>query len=90
MIFRHTILYVVGVPATLAFNEAAFDLTRALLHDSNDFAELATGETKPAFCSTRLLEQMGKTVSGRGPDAPRQPNRAFSAAPTAPKSICPV
>lgn len=70
MIFRYTILYVEDVPATLGFYEQAFGLTRAFVHETNDFAELATGETRLAFCSTRLLEQMGKKVSGRAPDVP--------------------
>lgn len=70
MIFRYTILYVDDVPATLGFYEQAFGLTRAFLHESNDFGELATGETKLAFCSVALLRQMGKTVSARAPDVP--------------------
>lgn len=70
MIFRYTILYVEDVPATLAFYEQAFGLTRSFLHDAGDFGELATGETKLAFCSVALLRQMGKTVSAKAPDIP--------------------
>lgn len=60
MILRYTILYVDDVPATLAFYEQAFDLKRGFLHESGDYGELVTGETKLAFSSTTLMRQLGK------------------------------
>lgn len=60
MQFAYTILYVHDVTASLAFYEAAFGWPRQLLHESGDWGELATGSTTLAFCSRRLLEQMGK------------------------------
>lgn len=61
MIFRYTILYVEDVPATLAFFERAFDVPRGFLHESGDYAELATGATKLAFSSVALMRQLGKS-----------------------------
>ena len=49
MIFRYTILYVDDVPATLDFFERAFGLQRGFLHESGDYGELTTGDTKLAF-----------------------------------------
>jgi catechol 2,3-dioxygenase-like lactoylglutathione lyase family enzyme len=63
MILRYCILYVADVPATLAFYEAAFGLSTGFLHESNDYAEMATGQTKLAFSSHALMDQLGKTVS---------------------------
>ncbi|RGP38278.1 VOC family protein [Pseudotabrizicola alkalilacus] len=61
MILRYTIFYVADVAATLDFYERAFDLQRAFLHDSGDYGELATGETKLAFSSLTLMRQLGKS-----------------------------
>lgn len=52
----YTIVYVPDVPASLAFFENAFGLTRKFLHESNDYGELATGETTLAFASLALGE----------------------------------
>lgn len=57
----YTILYVADVAKSLAFYGAAFGLKTRFLHESGDFGELATGETTLAFCSRRLLVELGKT-----------------------------
>lgn len=70
MILRYTILYVDDVAATLDFYERAFALARAFLHESGDYGELSTGETKLAFSSTSLMNQLGKTPGRPAPEAP--------------------
>ena len=70
MILRYTILYVADVAATLAFYERAFALKRLFLHESGDYGELATGETKLAFSSVALMTQLGKTPSKPSAEAP--------------------
>lgn len=70
MIFRYTILYVDDVPATMDFYERAFALTRGFLHDSGDYGELATGETRLAFSSRSLMRQLGKTPATADAKAP--------------------
>lgn len=52
----YTIVYVPDVPASLAFFEQAFGLSRKFLHESNAYGELATGETTLAFASYALGE----------------------------------
>ncbi len=61
MIFRYTILYVHNVETTLAFFGAAFGFKTAFLHESKDYGELDTGETKLAFSSIALMQQLGKS-----------------------------
>lgn len=61
MKLKYTILYVEDVPASLAFYEKAFGLTRGMLHESGDYGELATGNTKLAFSSLRLMQELGKS-----------------------------
>ncbi len=61
MIFRYTILYVHDVERTLALFNAAFGFETAFLHDSKDYGELATGDTKLAFSSISLMQQLGKS-----------------------------
>lgn len=70
MIFRYTILYVRDVPATLEFYKSAFGLTQAFLHESGDYGELQTGETKLAFSSISLMGQLGKRIATTPPDLP--------------------
>ena len=70
MNLRYTLLYVDDVAATLDFYERAFALSRAFLHESGDYGELSTGETKLAFSSTALMRQLGKTPGKPTPDAP--------------------
>lgn len=70
MIFRYTILYVDDVPATLGFFERAFGLERGFLHESGDYGELITGETKLAFSSTDLMRQLEKNPAAPVVNAP--------------------
>ncbi|MCC5995717.1 MAG: VOC family protein [Oceanicaulis sp.] len=60
MIFRYTILYVENVAASLDFYERAFGFERQFLHESGDYGELATGQTKLAFSSRTLMRSLGK------------------------------
>ena len=61
MIFRYTILYVQDVKATLDLFNAAFGLKTAFLHESGDYGELDTGQTKLAVSSIELMQQLGKS-----------------------------
>lgn len=70
MIYRYTILYVDDVAASLGFYERAFGLTRQFLHDSGDFGELSTGQTRLAFSSRALMRQLGKEPGKPDPRAP--------------------
>lgn len=60
MKLKYTILYVKDVPKTLDFYERAFNLKRSMLHESGDYGELDTGNTKLAFTSVRLMAELGK------------------------------
>jgi len=70
MKFRYTILYVDDVPATLDFFERAFGFERGFLHESRDYGEVATGETKLAVSSTALMRQLHKNPKAPESDAP--------------------
>ena len=70
MIFRYTILYVDDVSASLDFFERAFGFDRGFLHESGDYGELMTGETKLAFSSTDLMRQLEKNPASPKRDAP--------------------
>ena len=77
MELAYTILYVDNVAASMAFYEAAFGMQRHFLHESGDWGEMATGSTKLAFCSRKLLREMGKT-----PGAPATQTPCFEIALT--------
>ena len=66
----YTILYVDDVSHALGFYERAFGLTRAFLHDSGDYGELATGSTALAFSSRALMESLGKHPAAADPARP--------------------
>ena len=70
MILRYTILYVDDVPSTLEFFERAFGLQRGFLHESGDYGELKTGETKLAFSSTALMQQLEKNPAAPNAKSP--------------------
>lgn len=70
MQLRYTILYVDDVEASLSFYERAFGLERMFLHESGDYGELATGATKLAFSSKRLMRELGKSPGRADPEAP--------------------
>ena len=70
MILRYTIMYVENVEQTLTFYERAFGLERGMVHESGDYGELVTGETKLAFSSVALMRQLGKSPTRADADAP--------------------
>jgi len=59
MKFVYTIIYVSDVEETLTFYKKAFDLEQHFLHESKQYAELNTGDTKLAFASNSLAELNG-------------------------------
>lgn len=70
MKLRYTILYVDDVAATLDFYARAFGIQTGFVHDSGDYGELATGETKLAFSSTALMTALGKSPGRADPATP--------------------
>jgi len=52
----YVIIYVPDVEEAVGFYERAFGVDRAFIHESGDFAQMATGETALAFTSHRLGE----------------------------------
>lgn len=54
MKFGYTIVYVSSVEDTLKFYQEAFGFDILFLHESKDYGELSTGETKLAFASHEL------------------------------------
>lgn len=61
--FKYTILYVNSVVDTLDFYQQAFQLETAFLHESGDYGELNTGNTKLAFSSQGLMTELNKNPS---------------------------
>ncbi len=70
MIFRYMIHYVENVEASMTFYERAFGLQRGFLHESGDYGELVTGETKLAFSSRALIRSLGKDPAAPDPARP--------------------
>lgn len=70
MIFRYTILYVEDVPAALEFYSAAFGFEIGFLHEGKDYGELITGDTRLAFSSRTLMQQLGKNPAKANPARP--------------------
>ena len=70
MIFRYTIFYVDDVVASLEFFQQAFGLEPGFRHESGEYGELSTGETKLAFSSTALMRRLGKSPAKPMPEAP--------------------
>lgn len=68
--FRYAILYVEDVPSTLEFYERAFGLTRRMLHESGDYGELDTGQTRLSFSSISSMQQTGKNATRPDVDKP--------------------
>ncbi len=68
MKFRYTILYVADVAATLSFYTEAFGFKQLMIHESGDYGELDTGNTKLAFAALELMNSLGKEPG----DAARQ------------------
>lgn len=59
MRFGYTIIYVSDVPSTLNFYKNAFNLESNFLHESKQYGELNTGNTKIAFTSNSLAQTNG-------------------------------
>lgn len=59
MNFGYTVIYVSDVESTLEFYEKAFNLKRHFLHESKEYGQLDTGQTKLAFASESLAESNG-------------------------------
>lgn len=70
MKFGYTILYVKDVPKALAFYEAAFGLKTRMIHDSQTYGELETGETVLAFAARAMLDATGKQTVPPDPAKP--------------------
>ncbi len=70
MKFRYAILYVDNVEETLTFYQTAFGFERLFLHESGQYGELKTGDTKLAFSAKELMAQLGKTPGLANPAAP--------------------
>ena len=70
MKFRYTILYVENVADTLAFYEKAFGFETLFLHESGDYGELSTGDTKLAFSALSLMSSLGKSPGKVDPQYP--------------------
>ncbi len=50
----YTIIFVDDVAEAVQFYERAFGIEREFVHESGDFAQMATGDTKLAFTSNAL------------------------------------
>lgn len=56
MKFAYTILYVGDVVRSVAFYEKAFGVTQRFIDETNQYAEIETGETALAFASNDLAK----------------------------------
>ncbi len=70
MQLRYTILYVEKVKKSLEFYRDAFGFEIGFLHESEDYGELDTGNTKLAFSSVALMSNLGKSPAAPNPKAP--------------------
>jgi lactoylglutathione lyase len=72
MKFGYTILYVEDVLKTVEFYQKAFSMSVKFVHESNQYAELTTGETTLAFASEALAQSHGTSfrLNRRGEGAP--------------------
>jgi lactoylglutathione lyase len=52
--FSHMIFYVQNIKLALSFYKEAFDIETKFIHESEEYAELSTGETTLAFASEAL------------------------------------
>ncbi|MGE4281971.1 MAG: VOC family protein [Magnetospirillum sp.] len=66
----YTILYVEDVTRSVDFYQRAFGLEVDFVHESGDFAQMATGQTALAFTSRGLMAQLGKTPQAADPHQP--------------------
>lgn len=59
MQFGYIIVYVPDVESTMTFYKKAFNLKEHFLHESKQYGELNTGNTKIAFASNSLAQSNG-------------------------------
>ncbi|MBA3681730.1 MAG: VOC family protein [Bacteroidetes bacterium] len=55
--FAYTIFYVTDVTASILFYEKAFGFKRKFIAETNEYGELATGDTTLSFASTELANK---------------------------------
>lgn len=80
MKFGYTIIYVQDVLKTVEFYKKAFGVKLKFLHESNQYAEMATGETTLAFASEGLAQGNGlKYKANKSDDIPAGFEIAFIA-----------
>lgn len=70
MKLRYNILYVDNVKKTLDFYNTALGIEIGFVHESGDYGELLTGDTKLAFSSFELMNTLGKSPSRPDPNRP--------------------
>lgn len=73
----YTIIYVSDVPATVEFYQRAFSLTLKFLHESNQYAEMETGETTLSFASEALADMNALCIR---PNRVNEPSSGFELA----------
>jgi lactoylglutathione lyase len=73
MRFGYTIIYVQDVEVTLDFYEKAFGIASSFLHESMQYGELDTGDTKLAFASEALVESNGVHALPNRSERPEAP-----------------
>lgn len=61
----YIILYVESVPSTVSFYIQAFGLKKLFIHESNQYAEMQTGQTRLAFADENLIESSHAFVKNR-------------------------
>ncbi|GAB4271099.1 MAG: hypothetical protein Kow0013_23750 [Pararhodobacter sp.] len=66
MFLRDAILHIFDGSVSLAVHRAAFGRETGFVHDSQDYGEHATGETKLAFSSRALMLSVGKSPPAAG------------------------
>ncbi len=59
MKFSYTLIYVEDVEASMLFYELAFDLKPGFLHESKQYGEMITGQTKLGFVQHQTAESHG-------------------------------
>lgn len=69
----YIILYVKDVPATVAFYEKAFSIKVRFIHESNQYAEMETGQTTLAFANEDF-------VTAQHPFRPNRPKELAAGA----------
>lgn len=70
MKFRYTILYVKDVATSIDFYTRAFGFEKLFIHEAGDYGELSTGDTKLAFSSQALMNELGKNPQSPSPKNP--------------------